>query len=263
MFTPKLSALALAGLLASASFATQALVIDNFESPASLQAVSTFGSLPASNQGGPYPGTNVIGSYRDLYVHNKVGTGDNQESYIDAGASNGGFLEILNDPNIRATAEVTWDGNRNGTDSATTVDPIGLYTGAPSAGKNLLADGATGFYLGFLAGDLDASQTITLNVWTNAANFATLSLTEADTQTGPTEDYLFFRFTSFSVTGTLDWTNIGAIQLVATASSPGANSSFTTLETRNLSRGAPEPASLALTSLGLLGLGWSRRRAAR
>lgn len=63
----------------------------------------------------------AVGGIRRIVVHDKIGGGDGQESYIAAGAGNG--LQVWSDPPVRALADIIWDG---GLGSGLTVAEAGL-----------------------------------------------------------------------------------------------------------------------------------------
>lgn len=200
-------------------------MLDDFELPDTFpdQATSTTGSAPGFDLGGPYSAAHVLGQYRGLYVHSPVGPGGaGQNSYISVGPNVAGQLVVSNDPDLHGTAEIIWCGDNN----SFTVNPIGLYTtpvgGGADVGIDFLSAGATGIYVGFDPGNIESTETLTVDAWTDNSNYATLSLDISAAQTEFFEHYLLFEFTSFIVTGTMDWTNVGALRLTLTSTATGS-----------------------------------------
>ena len=231
-----------------ASFAitgmAQARIIDDFEAGTAVANDSVVDSptpLPVTAFDAGLSNVNVIGGARDLSANmtQKIGPSSAVQTSVNAGS-----LQSLRSSGTRGVSTVDWDG---------TADGILNTTGL--GGLNLMLDGSTEFEL-VVASD-NPGGTLGLTVWDVLGHSFTSSITSPLTTSSV--DY-FLDFESFKKAG-VDFTNIGAIQL--TVDSAAARNlridSLVTLNGNPNQPSIPEPATMALMGLGLIGLGWTRR----
>lgn len=213
-------------------------------------------------QGTPVPATSsafdemqtgpgeAIGGYRDMFIRtdNEIAFSDNGQATV---VSNLGEVQVSNTGNASIVVEFTWDGM----DDSADVDTNGL------GGIDLTMGGLNdGILVGNTRTDLDVN--LQFNLWDSTGTTGSIGRTFQQDTNG--ED-VFFAYDGLN--NQIDLTNIGAIQLVITG--PEAyDLQFDLLQSTTLT--APQdptspptsvssPATLALVSAGLFGLGFTRR----
>jgi hypothetical protein len=269
-----------AALVAALGFGTAAqagVIIDLFTDPAVGQSVatSTIGA-PVSNQSGAFP--SIVGGYRDLSIQktfDNVGLATDGESKLTAG---GGVLQLDNATGNKSIGVVTWDGVNNAGPGGTAVNTLGL------GGVDMTVGGADRFLADIIAADLGFDYKIT--VWDMDGDKSVLSASvqfAVQPGDGVSSDFLFSWFNlasgsycdgapsgppptcadplndlAFSIAhtgGAIDFTRIGAFQFEFTNPSLiSVDFGIGTIET------VPEPGSLALAGVALLGVALAGRR---
>jgi hypothetical protein len=263
------------------------ILIDLFTEPAAGQDVSTadIGAANAdTSQVGSY--ASVIGGWRDLSIHKLTDTWGLANQGDAAMAVGAGALTIDNATGVTSRAVITWDGNNDAGVDGLSVNTSGLSGFDLTLGGNInvfLADvlyADLGFDYEIRIWDMDGSQ---------ASLIAGVQIPVGTGNPGSipseTADYLFdwfnlpagnycdgisappactdpFTQLTFAITrggnlGDIDFTNIGALQIEFTNTAAFASADFALGKIR---APVPEPGTLALLGLGLLGLGFSMRR---
>ncbi|WP_404310145.1 beta strand repeat-containing protein [Neorhodopirellula lusitana] len=141
----------------------------------------------------------VVGQERDVQIIIETGTGDNSQFRVDT--TPGNQLFSIQNGLVTATTLVQYDGvDADGADI--TLDTTGL------GGINLSDDDDQAGLRFQIFGDTDVTGGFQIRVYDQSGNSATYT---HDINAGLTED-LFVPFSAFVETGTMDYTDVGAIE---------------------------------------------------
>ena len=278
---------AVAAALLATTAARADVIIDLFDNSPRQEVKVDDGQAVGTvdfNQGGAYPTSSVIGQYRDLSIEKTLGNGTDGAAVARAGLSGGvGKLSISNEEGVYSTTVVTWDGMNNAGAKGLNFNYQGL------GGVDFTAGGATDFLAKILAADLGFGYR--LKVFDMQGDYSFLSAGVQFQVVSPTTaDYKYSWFNlatgsycdgvavgpppvcgdpttqlAFTISrgmigmggnGTVDFNNIGALQLelFSDISNPAFASADFSLGLIKATA-VPEPGSLALVSLALLGFG--------
>jgi PEP-CTERM motif len=278
---------AVAGLVIGG--AANAVVIDLFDVLQDELTVS--GGSAATNQWsqvGSVGEPTIFGGFRDLGIGflnpNQTSSSGNATigvvEGINVGAGNR-FLSFSNDTGVAATGVVRWDGNTagSGTMASAFAGPAGGLSQSSinetGTGGLFFGDPLGGFFE-ILVVSSDLGFEFTLEIFTSDTQWSSISLTAAAlSQNFPgtldtniplaafldCSNVIPFPVTRCGSGGAVDFNNVGAFQFIINSTGQEVD---VDLRLNSIGTAIPEPGSLALVGLGLLGaagVGMRRRRA--
>jgi hypothetical protein len=221
-----------------ASSAQAVVLIDTFDDTTQVIEETSVGSYPNSAVA-----SEALGGTRDMTLI--IDTAASADHVLQANRNGNGLFQYF-ESDGNGTFELVYDGDND----ATTLDPIGL------GGVDLTMGGATRILLASLS---DQDTDLTMTVYSDAGNASELM---AVAPMGGDFTNVEFAFSDFvpTIGAGADFTSVGAIALSIPVGVSGNDLQIDFITTAGP---VPEPSTLVLMAMGLLGMGMISRRRRR